>query len=131
MMHDGAMAYYGGTQASSGLTPTLGERCLPTSVGFTPSALPTNGQKTYADTVTWSEPEWQALNFSISDDFYYQYSFSNSTGGCSITTAVIRLIAQGDLDDDGTLASFMRWMEVTPTNGLRAVGGYYKINELE
>jgi type IV pilus assembly protein PilA len=132
MMHDGAMAYYGGQHASVGLTPTLAEKCVPGSVGWTPSTLASGGQKTYADTVKWDEAEWQAMNFSMADDFYYQYSFSNSgTAGCSITTGTIVLQAQGDLDDDGTLATFQRWMEITQENGIRAVGGYYKINELE
>ncbi|MBN2802076.1 MAG: type II secretion system protein [Deltaproteobacteria bacterium] len=132
MIHDGAMAYFGGSHASSGLKPILAEKCLPGPVGFTPATLPNGGQKTFADTVKWDEAQWVALNFSMADDFYYQYSFSNdATTICTISTATIRLIARGDLDDNGVLSTFQRWMEVTPTNGLRAVGGYYKISELE
>jgi prepilin-type N-terminal cleavage/methylation domain-containing protein len=137
-MHDGAIAYYGGTHATQGVDAVLYEKCLPGSVGWTPTAVPHNGQKfaaeDYQDNASFGDPKWDALDFAMSDDFYYIYQFNNVSspaGGCSITTGPIVLQAEGDIDGNGDTSLFQRWMEISSTGMLHATGGYYKIDPLE
>jgi len=141
-MHDGAIAYYGGEHATSGVDAVLYAKCLPTSIGYTPSAPPEGGQKFEAeahqadDAEGFGQAAWTALNFSMGDDFYYIYSFDSpatavGTAQCDITTGSVILQAQGDLDGDAATSLFQRWMEITEDGGIHATGGYYKVDPLE
>lgn len=49
-----------------------------------------------ADPALWATPAWQALAFSIDDDFRYTYSYLPDPGGRS---AIVRAV--GDVDCDG------------------------------
>ena len=138
MMHDGAIAYYGGHHATKGTDATLYMKCLPGTQGYTPTAAPANGQKfpaeDYQDTSNFGQENWAALNFSMGDDFYYIYKFNNvamTSGGCSIESGMVVLQAAGDLDGDGTTSLFERYMEISRDGGLHATGGYYKTDPLE
>ncbi len=128
-MHDGAISYYGGEHATSGLTAVLYNKCLPKSTALTPATI-AKAKKNMATKDLFTSPEWKALNFQVGDDYYYSYQFVNSAAGCNVSAATITLEAQGDLDGDGTTSLFKRWMEVS-ADGIRAVGGYYKQNPLE
>jgi hypothetical protein len=49
-----------------------------------------------ADPALWAVPGWQALAFSVDDDFRYTYSYIPDPGGRS---AIVRAV--GDVDCDG------------------------------
>lgn len=51
----------------------------------------------------WQTPTWQALNFSIADSHYFQYTFTSAGSGRS---AKYTATANGDLDCDGTYSTF-------------------------
>ncbi len=51
----------------------------------------------------WNNATWSALNFSITDQHYFQYSY-NSSG--SLSTATYTAEANADLDCDGVFSTF-------------------------
>ncbi len=137
-IHDGAIAYYGGHHATSGVDAVLYAKCLPSSVGWTPSAPPDGGQKfpaeDYQGSDHFGDQRWVALSFGMGDDFYYVYSFDNQAygaSGCNILSGTVVLQARGDLDGDDETSLFQRYMEISSEGGLHATGGYYKTDPLE
>ena len=59
---------------------------------------------------TWDTSSWQALHFALENNHYYQYDFT-ATG--SDTASVFTVRAVGDLDCDGTKATWQRNAHVT------------------
>jgi len=49
----------------------------------------------------WDAAEWQALDFSLTKEFLFQYSYTPSGGGTAY-----QALAIGDLDCDGTAITF-------------------------
>lgn len=76
------------------------------------------------DPKMWSHPTWQALNFEVSDPFYYQYEYVSD--GKTFTARAI-----GDLDCDGVLSTFERVGKVDGENNVTGGAGLYRKNELE
>ena len=77
--------------AAAALTPTAS--CCTQNAG---------GKRRCAVSATdWNTPEWTALDFSLSKEFLFQYSYTPSGGG-----AAYQALAIGDLDCDGTAITF-------------------------
>jgi type IV pilus assembly protein PilA len=77
----------------------------------------------------WSaSATWNALNFSVDDPHYYQYTYAaGGTGTASQFTAR----ANGDLNCDGILSTFERIGSVDPTGNVSGGSGLYKNLPLE
>ncbi len=58
-------------------------------------------RKCLAAPADWATPEWQALDFALEKDFYYQYAYTPGGGGSTFTAT-----ATGDRDCDGTPVTF-------------------------
>jgi len=103
-MYDGAVAYYVGEHSDS--TGAILGRQFPGSAGPTPPAPPAAVK--YATQATdFDTPEWNALDFALRDPTRFSYSFTNVGNGTG-TSAFGYIIAQGDLDGDGTYSLFRR-----------------------
>lgn len=120
----GAIAYFDVDHASS--TGTVLPKCMPgggtvfSSQSGGTGAYPTSGccpQKCTAGAAPqddWSGNGWKALNFSVNDPHYYQYSFqaTGGTNGCCVNGTVcdVGYLAQatGDLNCDTTKSTYTR-----------------------
>jgi hypothetical protein len=87
---------------------------LPESTPLTPArrCCEHPGGRCPADPADWSHPTWQALNFAISDLFFYQYQFVSD--GTSFTARAV-----GDLDCDGIMSTFERVGTVRPGGAIQ------------
>ena len=52
--------------------------------------------KCVANAAQWATPSWQALDFQVDDDHYFQYLYAAAVGSDFVASAT------GDLDCDGT-----------------------------
>jgi type IV pilus assembly protein PilA len=86
-----------------------GDRCPPSSTNFT--------------AVTWA-----ALNFSISDPFYFGYQYDSSG---TETSSKFQAWAFGDLDCDAILSTYGRSGSVLGDRSVSGGGGLYSKNEIE
>jgi type IV pilus assembly protein PilA len=63
----------------------------------------------------WATASWQALDFQLDEEFYFQYSYTGTAGTAYTSTAV------GDLDCDGTTITYTLTGDVSngnPTSSL-------------
>ncbi|MCA9524577.1 MAG: prepilin-type N-terminal cleavage/methylation domain-containing protein [Myxococcales bacterium] len=109
-IHTGAVRYYSQVWPDSSGNPQScqfpGVQAL-TPVAGNPNACCTDGAadgKCEPNEAAWTTATWQALLFKMSDKHYYNYMFEGGVGDASRYTAW----ALGDLDCDGTYASFKR-----------------------
>ena len=76
----------------------------------------------------FSGATWQALNFSVDDPLYYEYTYTSvGTGTASKFTAR----ARGDLNCDTNLSTFERVGTVDAENNVNGGAGLFTQNELE
>jgi type IV pilus assembly protein PilA len=127
---DSSVSYFNEEHAAR--TGDILPRQFPVAVGSTPGTKAcTNGssQKIQPNAQVFSIATWQALNFSVDDPFYYQYTYESngSTGVSSKFTAR----ANGDLDCDNTLSTFERIGTVDAANNVNGGAGLFQAEELE
>jgi type II secretory pathway pseudopilin PulG len=77
--------------------------------------LSVRGKKYQSNAADWAGSPWRELGFSIVQPQCYQYSFEASGAG---GTARATVIAQGDLDGDGTRSKYS--LSITPDENLTA-----------
>jgi len=77
--------------------------------------LNVRGKKYQSNTADWAVSPWRDLGFSIVQPQCYQYAFEAQGAGASARATVI---AQGDLDGDGTRSRYS--LEVVPDENLNA-----------
>jgi type IV pilus assembly protein PilA len=101
-IQDGAIQYYH-RPTQPGLTP-VSKQFPNVTVGPTPAAAaPCPIDKFTPAPALWAgNVTWQALNFSVEDPHYYGYTYQ--IGAVDVGPFTAR--ATGDLDCDGTLATF-------------------------
>ena len=103
---------------------------LPPSVDWTPAAScceQTGGEgrcDPLANQAAWQHPTWQALEFEVVDQFFYQYRFVNEGNQ-------VLFQAQGDLDCDGETSLITLRATVQPDGSLQRAPTYEKQRELE
>ncbi len=130
-MFDSSVTYFETDHADSAgavLAPQF-----PTPVGQTPgtsatqfcTATPGNPQKWKPSTSTFVGASWQALNFGVDDPMFYAYS--TNTGS---SASIYNLLANGDLNCNGTWSTFQRTATATG-GGVQGGAGVYIVNELE
>ena len=130
----GSVAYYESdhmTQAATGAVAL--PRQFPATAAFTPTGVTTGccgavGDKCPGNDTNYNGATWVALNFSIPDPYNYLPSYTAAgTGNASTFTAV----ATGDLDCDGTVATFTRMGGIGATGDVVGGGAPTVTNELE
>jgi prepilin-type N-terminal cleavage/methylation domain-containing protein len=73
------------------LTP--GQSCCDQNIG--------GKKKCAAVDADWDKPEWRALEFSLNENFFFQYKYEPTGNG-----AAFKATAVGDTDCDGTTVTF-------------------------
>lgn len=126
-LYESAAAYYAAER--TGPDGEVAHR-LPQGTDWTP-ATPCCGQGggegrcgAAANAGAWATPAWQALGFSMSDDFRYQYRLAVDGGG-------IRAQAQGDLDCDGRYSLFERAGSANGAGAIQGSPGILETDPLE
>ncbi|MCA9563131.1 MAG: prepilin-type N-terminal cleavage/methylation domain-containing protein [Myxococcales bacterium] len=123
-LFDGSVTYYGGdhTNESGDIVPPQ----FPQANTLTPPTL-APARKNEPDPLYWQTPTWQALDFGITDPFYYAYEY-RSAGTANL--AEFTAGAFGDLDGDAVLSTFLRGATIID-NEVRGFAGVYRFRELE
>jgi type IV pilus assembly protein PilA len=104
-MYDGAVAYYVGEHSDT--AGSVLAKQFPGNAGPTPTVIP-GANKHVPVVAEFKTPEWAALDFSISDPYQYQYSF---TVVGAPPTPFAAMTAQGDLDGDGIYSTYQRHIQ--------------------
>lgn len=78
--------------------------------------LSVRARKYQSNAMDWSVSPWRELGFSIVQPQCYQYSFESQGSGA---TAKATVIAEGDLDGDGTRSRYS--LSIAPDENLTAV----------
>jgi Tfp pilus assembly protein PilE len=129
-IYQSAVAYYQGEHANA--AQQILDKQFPVSAASTPMLGSCCGQKgdkcdPALVIAAWKAPTWMALNFSMSDPFYYSYRFDAAgTKGAALFSAW----AFGDLDCNGTYSTFMRGGHVDPATNI-IIGGAGIFSKLE
>ena len=111
-MFEGAISYFDAEHAPKGVLKAM-TFALPPTIVWHPAALATQGEKYPASDWKPADAElkkWQAIDFSMADDFYYSYQF-RCDGGCEAGMAADEWAyaqAKGDLDGDTVTSLFER-----------------------
>ncbi|MBX3262538.1 MAG: hypothetical protein KIS78_10510 [Labilithrix sp.] len=117
----GAVDYYNRSDATqpSGASPQAvhAMRHFPPSsrVPVPEDPLNVRGRKYQSNSMDWAVSPWQDLRFSIVQPQCYQYSFEAQGSGAS---AKAQVIAEGDLDGDGTRSRYA--LVIAPDESLTA-----------
>ncbi|MBN2530518.1 MAG: prepilin-type N-terminal cleavage/methylation domain-containing protein [Deltaproteobacteria bacterium] len=133
-MYEGAVAYFEKKHVASGVSAQSTTRCLPSAHTWYPSATPGDGEYIATPSAWYGEKTWEALDFAMSDNHLYAYSFgvnvTAGTNGCAISTAVFTAAARGNLDGDANYSEFRRDAEVVGGE-IHGSSGIYKVDPLE
>ena len=127
-MYDGAVAYYVGEHADK--DGVIENRMFPVNAGPTPdlATLTARGGLKYpSKPAEWKQGGWAALDFMVADPQYYSYTFQSSG---VFTSAWAKMIANGDLNGNGTYSLFERDC-FGEHDGVRGGSGLYSVNETE
>lgn len=118
----GAADYYNRSDATqpSGASP----QAIHAMRHFPPSSrspvpddpLSVRGRKYQSNGMDWAASPWRELGFSIVQPQFYQYSFESQGSGA---TAKAVVIAEGDLDGDGTRSRYS--LTIAPDESLTAI----------
>lgn len=75
------------------------------------------------NSLAWNQPTWEALDFQMSDQHYFVYSFISN--GSTMGSAEFTAQANADLDCDGTQSTFQRigWGDPNATYAECAANG--------
>ena len=88
-------------QGGAGTGPFVHQFC--SSQGKVPGTVPA-AAKVKTSATDWNGPGWQCLKFSINEPQFYAYEYAATGIG---TAAVYTATATGDLDGNGTTATFV------------------------
>jgi len=128
-------AYTTGERVSRGVAGTTVLIGLPATAGPTPATLPGATRSVVASSIWDTNRTWQALNFSITDPIYFQYTYQ-SDGNAMASGTGFTARANGNLDGDTTNSTFERAGSLVVVGGM-ATGeilgsaGLYIDNETE
>lgn len=100
-------------EASHSIRGSARTRCLPASAGPTPAQvgeLPT--EVDFSDDTTPGAPTWRALGFQPPLPGRFRYTVQSSVARCGVRPPagelMVRVVAEADLDGDGSLSRFTR-----------------------
>jgi hypothetical protein len=90
------------------------------SAGPTPSQVPCGTRPEHPKAKLWEGNSWEKLGFSITKPFRYQYRVISSGKG---KDAKFTIRAYGDLDCDGTWATYELWGAINKKGRVHNFGG--------
>ena len=126
-LYDGAREYYLDRRGGRTMAPVAAQFPRP-SMDNTPAidACCSSGDKCAPDATLWTNPTWMALKFSVSDPHHYTYAYR-------VQAAAYTARANGDLDCDGTYATFEMFGEINSVyaDGPSGSASLYRENALE
>jgi type IV pilus assembly protein PilA len=127
-LFDSSVSYYEGEHADS--TGGIIAKMFPGAVGPAPAGTccGQTGDKCKPDPTIFAAAGWAALNFSVDDPFYYQYTY---TSGGTDTGATFDATANGDLDCDKLLSTFSRHGSVMADRSVTGGSGLFSANDIE
>lgn len=100
---------------------------FPQNAGPTPGDPPP-GRKADPQPGDWDEATWEALDFAVTDPYYYTYAYR---AGGSRQTAQFTAVSLGDLDGDQSYSTFFRGGRVETGREIRGFPGVARVWELE
>lgn len=125
---DGVHAYFDTSHGNAS------SHYLPDDSGLTPpvvaAARKNNIQQATSEGWFLTNPSWREIGFAPSSGFYYSYQFTSTCGGVICDgddTALV--LAQGDLDGDGTLSNYLK--DFVIRDGMLIDSMIYAANDLE
>ena len=137
-MYEGAVTYFDVEHTPRGVSTSNITEALPNDVGPTPATSNLVSSKLIAQTYLGqfqTNVNWQSLDFSMTDNFYYAYTFTSECDGDTCSPGNISYCrAEGDLDGDNSLSLFERsGQALSGTDGwtLQAGAGIYRKLPLE
>ena len=124
-LFDGSVTYLDRehTNAAGDVVPPQ----FPGDAGPTPGDPP-QGMKADPQPGDWDAATWQALDFAVTDPYYYTYVYLASG---SRSTAQFTAISLGDLDGDQAYSTFFRGGRVEAGREVRGFPGVARVWELE
>jgi len=129
-LYDSSVSYYESEHATR--SGAIIAKQFPVAAVVTPAThcCANAGEKCPPDPTLWQDTAgtWAALNFSVDDPFYYQYSY-DSTGTDTASQFTAR--ANGDLDCDNIYSTFERIGKVDSQHNVTGGSGLYVANDIE
>ena len=130
-IYDSSVAYYESEHADA--SQKIVPRQFPAAQADTPAVNACCGQPgdkcdPAAALASWRTPTWQALNFAMSDPFYYWYRYDS--GGVD-RASNFSAWAFGNLDCDSRYSTFMRGAKIDSVNNVTGGAGLYAQYETE
>ena len=134
-LFDAAAAYYSTERADAAGVPV--RRQFPPTQTWTPVLNaccnpPQIAGRCAANPALWKTPIWEALNFSVDDPHYYQFSAER------VPNVILQnpgdqywLQASGNLDCDLVFSRYVRTATITPQFDVRGGSGLYIDNATE
>ena len=130
-MYEGAVAFYENKHVKArGVDQVSATLCVPSSHSLFPGAP--GAEEFIATPSAWyAEDTWRDLDFAMSDNHYYAYSFTSNKGGsCAVTTGSFECAAVGNIDGNSKTSLFLR--EAAIQDGtIHGSSGIYKQDPLE
>ena len=133
-IYEGAVAYYEQKHVVTGVSSISKTGCLPQTIVWTPTSTPSETEQ-IVDVSLWrgqtgSPAQWEALDFGMSDNHLYSYSFSVGATTCPLPDTNFRSYALGNLDGDSIYSLFTRDAAVE-SGEIHGSSGIYKENPIE
>ncbi|MBN2673533.1 MAG: prepilin-type N-terminal cleavage/methylation domain-containing protein [Deltaproteobacteria bacterium] len=128
-MYEGAVAYYEKKHVATGVSTVSTTRCLPDDATY-PTDDPGSSEYIATPAEWYAVPTWEALDFAMSDNHFYQYTFDASVNACGLTAATFDCTAIGDQDGDTSTSLFQRQAEITGGE-IHGSSGVFKADPLE
>ena len=126
-MYDGVRAFAMTPQVDTESLMAASPRLPAESVGPTPplGSCCKQGGKCEPNAKDWEHPTWMAIEFAISDPFYYSYEYKKTSD------TEFSVIAHGDLDCDGDYSTFTLTGSMTADGNIPPPGEVEEVKPLE
>jgi type IV pilus assembly protein PilA len=129
-LYDSSVAYFDSDHTDA--TGTIVPHQFPASQAITPGfacGCQPGGKCAPAPLVAlWQTTQWTALNFAVSDPFYYEYQYDSA--GADATSSFVAH-AYGDLDCNKTFSTFERNGSLDSQMNVMGGAGLYIVNDIE
>ena len=133
-IYEGGVAYFEQKHVVTGVSTISKSHCLPSTVTWTPDATP-NKTEYIATAALWhgntgNPAQWEALDFAMSDNHLYAYSFAVGSTVCPLPDTTWEAYSRGNLDGDSVYSMFRRDAAIE-SGEVHGSSGIYKENPIE
>ena len=138
-MYEGQVAYYEAKLVPANIDISSATRCIAAPQPMYPDGDPGAYEYIASPAIMLSVSTWKALDFSLSDNHFFAYSFDSAITAsnphtiyttCGVFTATFDCLALGDQDGDDINSVFLRQAEVEEGE-VHGSSGIYKSLPLE